>query len=57
MHHCVSTYAAKCIGDNASIWVLRRTALGKIERLLTIELDPQAPGGAGARFRQPSPLV
>jgi hypothetical protein len=41
MHHCVSTYAVKCIAGNASIWVLRRTALGKIERLLTIELDPQ----------------
>ncbi|MDX8519457.1 PcfJ domain-containing protein [Mesorhizobium dulcispinae] len=41
MHHCVSTCAAKCIAGNASIWVLRRTALGKIERLLTIELDPQ----------------
>lgn len=41
MNHCVSTYAAKCIAGNASIWVLRRTALGKIERLLTIELDPQ----------------
>ncbi|MBZ9858187.1 MULTISPECIES: PcfJ domain-containing protein [unclassified Mesorhizobium] len=41
MHHCVSTYAAKCIAGNASIWVLRRTALGKIERLLTIEVDPQ----------------
>ena len=41
MHHCVSMYAAKCIAGNASIWVLRRTALGKIERLLTIELDPQ----------------
>ncbi|MGX5850953.1 PcfJ domain-containing protein [Mesorhizobium sp. PL10] len=41
MHHCVSTYAAKCIAGNASIWVLRRKALGKAERLLTIELDPQ----------------
>ncbi|MFK0687393.1 PcfJ domain-containing protein [Mesorhizobium sp. IMUNJ 23033] len=41
MHHCVSMYAAKCIAGYASIWVLRRTALGKIERLLTIELDPQ----------------
>ncbi|RWE14945.1 MAG: hypothetical protein EOS61_11285 [Mesorhizobium sp.] len=41
MHHCVSMYAAKCIAGNASIWVLRRTALGKTERLLTIELDPQ----------------
>ncbi|WP_352776608.1 PcfJ domain-containing protein [Mesorhizobium sp. M0571] len=41
MHHCVSMYAAKCIAGNASIWVLRRTALGKIERMLTIELDPQ----------------
>lgn len=41
MHHCVSTYAAKCIAGYASIWVLRRTALGKIERLLTIEVDRQ----------------
>ncbi|CAN7660001.1 PcfJ domain-containing protein [Mesorhizobium amorphae] len=41
MHHCVSMYAAKCIAGYASIWVLRRTALGKIDRLLTIELDPQ----------------
>ena len=39
MHHCVSLYAAKCITGNASIWVLRRRALGKGERLLTIELD------------------
>ncbi|MFI0848072.1 PcfJ domain-containing protein [Mesorhizobium sp. IMUNJ 23232] len=41
MHHCVSSYAAKCIAGNASIWVLRRCALGKVERLLTIELDPR----------------
>ncbi|UVK52167.1 PcfJ domain-containing protein [Mesorhizobium sp. AR02] len=41
MHHCVSTYAGKCIAGYASIWVLRRKALGKIERLLTIELDPR----------------
>jgi len=41
MHHCVSLYAAKCIAGNASIWVLRRRALGKSERLLTIELDPR----------------
>ncbi|BAV46115.1 hypothetical protein MesoLj113a_37930 [Mesorhizobium sp. 113-1-2] len=41
MHHCVSTYATKCIAGYASIWVLRRTALGKIERLLTIEVNPQ----------------
>ncbi|MEQ1953074.1 PcfJ domain-containing protein [Mesorhizobium yinganensis] len=41
MHHCVSSYASKCIAGNASIWVLRRCALGKVERLLTIELDPR----------------
>lgn len=41
MRHCVSTYAAKCIAGNASIWALRRTALGKVDRLLTIELDRQ----------------
>lgn len=41
MHHCVSSYAAKCITGNASIWALRRMALGKAERLLTIELDRQ----------------
>lgn len=41
MHHCVSSYARKCIAGNASIWTLRRKALGKTDRLLTIELDPQ----------------
>jgi hypothetical protein len=41
MHHCVSSYASKCIAGNASIWTLRRKALGKTERLLTIEVDPQ----------------
>lgn len=41
MHHCVSTYAAKCISGNASIWVLRRTTQNRIDRLLTIELDPR----------------
>lgn len=39
MRHCVSTYAGKCIAGYASIWVLRRCAMGKIERKLTIELD------------------
>lgn len=39
MRHCVSSYANKCIAGNASIWALRRTALGKVERMLTIELD------------------
>lgn len=39
MHHCVSTYAAKCIAGSASIWALRRVHLGKTERMLTIELD------------------
>ncbi len=41
MHHCVSTYAGKCIAGNASIWVLRRVTKGRIDRLLTIELDPR----------------
>lgn len=41
MRHCVWTYAAKCIGGNASIWSLRRRLPGKVERLLTIELDRQ----------------
>lgn len=41
MHHCVSTYAGKCIAGQASIWALRRIAAGKTERLLTIELDRQ----------------
>jgi len=39
MHHCVSTYAAKCIAGHASIWSLRRRATGETTRLLTIELD------------------
>jgi hypothetical protein len=41
MHHCVASYAAKCIAGNASIWSLRRRAAGTTERLLTIELDRQ----------------
>lgn len=41
MNHCVAAYAAKCISGKASIWVLRRVALGEIKRLLTIEVDGQ----------------
>jgi hypothetical protein len=41
MHHCVASYAAKCIAGQASIWSLRRRAAGNTERLLTIELDRQ----------------
>jgi len=41
MHHCVASYAAKCIAGQASIWSLRRCAAGNTERLLTIELNRQ----------------
>jgi hypothetical protein len=41
MHHCVASYAAKCMAGNASIWSLRRRGVGNTERLLTIELDRQ----------------
>ena len=41
MHHCVASYAAKCIAGQASIWSLRRRVAGTTERLLTIELDRQ----------------
>lgn len=41
MHHCVASYAAKCMAGNVSIWSLRRRAGGNTERLLTIELDRQ----------------
>ena len=41
MHHCVASYAAKCVAGQASIWSLRRRAAGNTERLLTIELDRQ----------------
>jgi len=41
MHHCVSTYAAKCIAGVASIWSLRRCTRDRIDRLLTIEVDRQ----------------
>ena len=41
MHHCVWTYAAKCIAGQASIWSLRRTGGGRADRMLTIELDPR----------------
>jgi hypothetical protein len=40
-HHCVASYAAKCVAGHASIWSLRRRAAGHTERLLTIELDRQ----------------
>jgi hypothetical protein len=39
MHHCVASYAAKCIAGHTSIWSLRRRAAGNTDRLLTIELD------------------
>jgi hypothetical protein len=41
MHHCVASYAAKCIAGQASIWSLRRRTEGNTDRLLTIELDRQ----------------
>ncbi len=41
MRHCVSTYAGKCIAGKASIWSLRRCTKERIDRLLTIEVDPQ----------------
>ncbi|MGE0279530.1 MAG: PcfJ domain-containing protein [Rhizobiaceae bacterium] len=41
MRHCVSSYAAKCIAGHASIWSMRRRVPGKVDRLLTIELDRQ----------------
>ena len=41
MRHCVSAYSAKCIAGYASIWTLRRSLSGKVERLLTIELNRQ----------------
>lgn len=41
MRHCVSTYAGKCMAGNASIWSLRRCTKDRIDRLLTIEVDPQ----------------
>jgi hypothetical protein len=41
MHHCVSSYAAKCITGLASIWSLRYRRPGNVDRLLTIELDRQ----------------
>lgn len=39
MHHCVWTYASKCILGHASIWSLRRVEAGRAQRLLTIEVD------------------
>jgi hypothetical protein len=39
MHHCVASYAAKCIAGHASIWSLRRRVAANTDRLLTIELD------------------
>lgn len=41
MHHCVASYAAKCMAGHVSIWSLRRRDAGNTDRLLTIELDRQ----------------
>ena len=41
MHHCVWTYAQKCISGQASIWSMRLRTAKRIDRLLTIELDRQ----------------
>ncbi len=41
MHHCVSSYAGKCINGYASIWSLRKRRPGGVDRMLTIELDRQ----------------
>lgn len=41
MRHCVSAYAGKCLAGRASIWSLRRCTKERIDRLLTIEVDPQ----------------
>lgn len=41
MHHCVWSYAGKCIAGNASIWSVRRQAPGRSDRLLTVEVDRQ----------------
>lgn len=39
MHHCVWTYAAKCIAGQASIWSMRVKSGRDVGRLLTIEVD------------------
>lgn len=39
MHHCVWSYAQKCISGGCSIWSMRRRSPGRVDRLLTIELD------------------
>jgi hypothetical protein len=41
MHHCVASYAVKCIAGLASIWSLRRRTGGDTDRLLTIEVNHQ----------------
>lgn len=41
MHHCVASYAAKCIAGHVSIWSLRHRLGRDTQRLLTIELDSQ----------------
>jgi hypothetical protein len=41
MHHCVWTYAQKCIAGQASIWSMRLRTPKRVDRMLTIELDRQ----------------
>jgi hypothetical protein len=49
MHHCVATYAYRCVKGTSAIWSLRRRGLGddelagagKDRSVLTIEVDPR----------------
>jgi hypothetical protein len=57
MHHCVTSYAAKCIAGHASIWSLRRRVAGNTERLLTIELDRQCRAIQARGFDNRTPRI
>jgi len=61
MHHCVSSYASKCIAGYASIWSLRKRRPGAVDRMLTIELDRQHRAvqvrGFANRVARPDELV
>jgi hypothetical protein len=57
MHHCVASYAAKCIAGHASIWSLRRRVAGNTERLLTIELDRQCRAIQARGFDNRTPRI
>lgn len=58
MRHCVASYAGRCAKRKSSIWSMTRYSCQGLERLLTIEVNPQSRTivqAKGRRNSYPSP--